>query len=827
MHLLKSLNYGTKVLLGVGIIDCWRQASQTKEAAKTAEKLAGDKQIRQAIAIVEKSLKNWSSHPGFWERLICCLLLGKQLKELKQQLAYWYQQITDAEQLVAQANTLLKQDTGDPLETLILVKVIALCEQCIGIVYDSKISQKIKLYKQEIKRRQHFQKLVKDAQAQVQQRFFKQAITTYHQAEKLYPTQAVNNAIHSCTAQVKHETAYENALKQAQQGFASGKLQGAIALLESALANFPRTDGIELLEQLKCTIKGKAKYRQALQAEQEGAFERATSLYAEAQDLINSTNCQIRLGLVAIKTQDWITAISHLEGVQGHQAAYLRGFVYAQQGNFQQAHCEWISLTQATVASQRELLENLAQRQQLLAIQNIEQLVNDQNWQEAKIASVAFIDKFGHDPLVKSNLDEHIQPRLEQTLWQSYDWSDIADKSKQEWIEKPNIKTLHNWAVATYYHAQSDATQLTDAIAAISTALVNIRQDPALQDLPWLANNSIDFDSISLHLQRQLETAIDTFKDQDFDTYGKLRDRYRLEMVAVRTMGKPPKQGLRVQSDVFLTPGCYELHQHKFENSHLPAKLWATLYTPWGLSVAACLEGDTQRAIQLKPLTKSAKSSTAAESFAQKFVAYHEGCYFLQHQKWRKSVSLLKQAQSEIRLSSEFQKELDKLCETQRQAISELEEHLEFAQFWYELLGNQLAKSYLAEYKAEQVRDKLVKEQISLSQALQEFLAIKQIDAQNPVVLDLIDKTEFGIEMTEIQQLMKRKRFEEAVACAKRSQHERIRFVMAELCIDILLRGAEANQINPQLTRQLGQWAYELCPNEPAFQQLYKLLNLY
>jgi nucleoid-associated protein YgaU len=90
-------------------------------------------------------------------------------------------------------------------------------------------------------------------------------------------------------------------------------------------------------------------------------------MYEEAKVLLlDPTDCQIRLGLVAIKTEEWAIAQSHLAGVRGEQAAYLRGFAYAKQGNLQQAHREWQPLTQTTVEYQRNALKSLAQRQRLL-----------------------------------------------------------------------------------------------------------------------------------------------------------------------------------------------------------------------------------------------------------------------------------------------------------------------------------------------------------------------------------------------------------------------------------------------------------------------------
>lgn len=834
MSLLDSLNDWSEVLLGVGVVDCWKRTSQSKAAAQKAEKLAHEKRLREAARIVEKSLDAWSSHPGFWERLIRRLLLGNLLKQLKQQLGQWHSQISEADKLAAKAKTLLKKDTGDPLESQALCQAIALYERCTGIIHDEKVLREINQCQRELQRRQQFQKLVTEADTQAEQRFFKLALPRLREAEKLYPTDAVKAAIATCVAQVKNEETYSTALKRAQQGYREGRLRGAIALLESALTNFPRSDGMELLEQLQRTVKGKEKFRAGLNAEKLGALRGAASMYEEAKALLSDpTDCQIRLGLVAIKTEDWATALSHLEGVHGEQPAYLRGFAQAKQGNLQQAHREWQSLTQTTVGYQRDALKSLAQRQRLLSIQNIEQLVKDESLEKAKAAITAFIQKFGSDSLVEGNLDEHIQPRLETAVWQGGDWGTITDSVERLWIEQPNLTCLHNWAVAVYYYAlvepveTRDFTFLENLIIALSTALANLRHDPALQNVPWLGNTPVDFDSVSLNLQRQLEEAIDAFKDKDINEYLKLRDHYRLEAAALRLVGDPPTGGMRVK-DVFVTPGCYQRYYtqwlYTWVDSLNPGQdILRSLYTSWGLAVAACLEGDIQRAIELKPSTKPVGE---AESFAHKFVVYYEGCYLLQQQKWRKAMTPLKQAKAEITATRAWYEEVDRLCGVQRQALSEFTDHLEFAQFWYELLGSKAAKSYLAEYKAEQIRDKLAKEQISFSQASPELEAIKRIDAQNPVVLDLIERVEFSKEMKEIQALLQRDRFDEAVRRAKYSKHERVRFIVAEICIDILLKGAETRKLPFEVISQLGRWAYELCPNEPAFQEVYRQLGL-
>lgn len=285
-------------------------------------------------------------------------------------------------------------------------------------------------------------------------------------------------------------------------------------------------------------------------------------------------------------------------------------------------------------------------------------MVKAESLEYAKEVSTAFIQKFAADSLVVRNLDEHIQPRLEAAVWQNSNWRTIVKTVKQVWIEQPNLTSLHNWVVATYYYAlvkpqeTRDFGSLENLIIALSTALANLHGDPSLQNVPWLGNTPVDYDSISSNLLRRMEEVIDNHKVKNIDEYLKLRDRYRLEMVSLRLIISSPTKGLKVQG-ISITPGCYQLHEKKLKDTKFPAHLWATLYTSWGLAVAACVEGDTQRAIQLIP---SIKLSGEAELFAQKFVAYHEGCYHLQQQKWQRAKVALKQAQAEIRASTDWEK---------------------------------------------------------------------------------------------------------------------------------------------------------------------------
>ncbi|MCC5601290.1 peptidase M, neutral zinc metallopeptidase site [Nostoc favosum] len=824
MSIVDSLNALTKTLLGVGIVDAWKQAPQTKEASEKAAQLAQKKHLREAVIIAEKALAVWSRKPGFWERLIYQLLLGKLLDNLTQQLKQWRYQVAEVDKLAANAKTFLKQDTGDPLETQALASAIAIYQRCTKILHDDRISRVIKQCQKELQRRQQFLSLVTQAQSQAENLFYKNAIAVYREAEKLYSTEFLRQAIAASIAQVQQEEIYNAAFQKVQQAESEGRLQGAIALLKNALTKFSRSDGLDLLQKLQKTLKGREQFRQGLAAEKAGDFKAAASLYKNAKLLLpNSTYCQIRLALVAIKTQAWATALNHLEAIPGEQAAYLRGFAYAQQEDLQVAYKEWLGLSTANIAKQREILKNLSQRQRLLRLQNIEQLVKAENWEKAKAESTQFLRKFGSHPLVEKNLKEHIQPRLEAELWKDKDWRIIAEKTEKAWISQPNITTLHNLAVANYYLAQTSPINLLNLIFYLSTALANITEDPSLQDVPWLENKPVEFTSVSLELKRRIATAIDTLKDTNIINYLNLRDRYRLEVVSLNLMGEPSKWGMKIK-DVFITPGCYQHYlpqwQGIFDNKiHANQKILNSLYTNWGLAMAACLEGDYQRAIQLKPSTTD-KSDIAA--FAQKFVAYHEGSYQLQQQKWREAIIPLEQAKPEIQASQDWQQEINRLCGLQRQAISEFQEHLEFAQFWYDLLESRDARSYLAEYKAEQIRKQIASEQISLATALRELQKIKQIDNQNPIVIDLIQRIEFNQEVELIDNLLKKSKFEEAVQRAKESQHQRIRNIVSDICIEILAKGFQNRDLGFEDIYQLGYWAYELCPDDPNVQEVYE-----
>lgn len=823
MQFLVSFNRLTKFFFGIGMIDAWRQAAITKEAHQKSTQLEKNKHLREAVSIAETALAFWSRNPKIWERLTCQLLLGNLLHQLIHNLQIWRQEVAKADKLVAQAKKILQQDHGDPWETQNLTNAITFYQRCNKILYDTQVLETIHNCQQEIKKRQQFQALVKQAQSQAESWYFKNAIAIYSQAEQLYSTQALTQAIATATAQIPQEEIYNASLQKARQGEIEGKLRGAIALLESAVTKFPRTDGRDLLNQLKSLVQGRELFRQGLAAEKAGNFSTAISLYDQASTLLpDQTNCRIRLGIVTIKMQAWKTALCYLENLPGEQAAYLRGFACAQQENLQLAYREWQGISSPNVIQQQEIIKILSQRQRLCALKNIETLVTDSKLEQAKIASKEFIQKFGSDLLVEENLSQHIEPRLEVAIWQDKNWQVITEKTEKIWLDQPHVNSLHNWAVANYYYAQQHSQHLRILTISWSTALANIHQDVLLQDVPWLGNKSVDFNVVFHQLKQQLETFIDTVKDKDIHQYLQLRDCWRLEYIALELMGQPAIKGIKI-NDVFVTPGCYHHYVSRAQPISIQTidpqhKILHCLYTNWGLAVAACLTGDSQRAMQLKPINQP---SADLEIFAQKLVAYYEGCYYLQQHKWQAAITPFQQAHSEIKINREWQTEIDQLCGLQRQNISEDQEHLAFAQFWYDILASDNSRIYLAEYKAEQVREEVASQKISKQQALQKLERIKLIDAENPVVLDLIQRIEDALSLEVIEEFLDENNLEGAVNYAKKNGKAKIKNVVADVCVDILIDGFKTRKLGFEDIYHLGRWAYELCPDDPSIQEIY------
>lgn len=515
--------------------------------------------------------------------------------------------------------------------------------------------------------------------------------------ERLFRFLVMEKTLDGLKHKMKHweglaEQEYDAALERSHWLATEGRFQEAITLLEPINAKFFQPQGKALLNQLYQIMSGRQSFNLGLLAEKSGKFAAAIENYQNAAILSPEwqNEAQIRLAIIAIKTHDWTKALSYLDFFKSEQAAYLRGFIYAKLGNWREAEQEWQIVSHPHLQSPKSELKRLKKE--------IQDCVAQDDLEKAKATSQQFLQQFGDDPLVRENLAQHIQPRLEIMAWNRQNGSSLAQIAEQNWLEHWNITTLHNWALATYHQASLDPSCLRDLIIAWSTALANLHQNPILQQVPWLKDASLDRKDVFTALKHRLEILVNEWKetvsDTDFET---IYDLYRLETKALELMGSPPQRGLRAKG-LFITPGFCQRYDHQLRIPPLSPELWGTLYTQWCYAILACLEGDIVKAMQIKPLDEPISE---VEQYAEKFVSYHEGCYYLQlpagsYSRWNLAIAPLKQAQTLIRNSPEWSAQIDQLAEKQYKAIFwNVSDRREFARFWYDLLSSPLAQSYL------------------------------------------------------------------------------------------------------------------------------------
>lgn len=800
----------------------WSNAAESKALASKAMNLAQEKRLHIAVQEAKKAIALWSVAPNLWERRFCKMAMGNLLSQLQEQMADWQKAIAYAEQLAARAQS-YETKSADPLVHTDLAIALNLFERASATTEEKEYHQAIQRCQQELSRRQNYEQLLNQAKQQKAEHFFHEALANYKKLRDLYTTPETDAAILHCTNHLQAEAEYEVVLKRAGQLARWGNFREAITLVRPAIEQLPRSDGKEFLAELHRVVLSKKYFQDGLFAEQINELEQAYKLYGHSLEVLPGfTPCQTRLGVVAIKTNRHHDASKVLEGVNGAQAAYLRGFAYAKQGELQKADYQWSSIASAT--SQRKILKTLAQWEHLLLLREIERQADGSNLEKARETSLQFLQKFGSDATVEENLEQHIQARLDSSLWQSHDWNSIAKDTQKTWLKEQDIVSLHNWAIAYYYRVKSQFDRssyrqtLQEFIPVWLTALSNFDNDPALHGLARINHGSVNLNETSYALKQELERLIDDFKEKDISCYLQLRDYYRLGVTASRLITRDSDQ-------LIVLPGCPVAKQLTLRKWAAPNdELGRSLYTDWGLAVAACLEGDTVRALQIKP---QKAGNTNAEAFGREFVTYHEGCHYLQNGEWRTAIPMFQEIQAKIRDNSEWSQHIDQLCDVQRQQIRNQVEHLEFAGRWHQILEHsKLAKSYLAEQKAELIRNQLLDNELTEPKAKEELQKLMKLDPENPVVTDIYEKVETVIEMKEIYRLIQAGNSEAVMRRARQSKSKTARANVAEMFIRILAEGAKQKSISPADMRQLGCWAYELCPDEPEFEDVFHSLGL-
>jgi hypothetical protein len=827
------INSLTRMVFQVAIIDFFKKVSATKKDIKTAKKMAGKKHLMRAAKIGNLTLSKWSSSPPFVEEKLRQLFLKDLLTDLRSRVNFWKRQIKSVQKMVASGQALEKSDPGDPMDATTLSKALSIYRQCQEIIDVAVVNQAIARCEHKITKYNQFRTLFGEGQKYAQQKQYKKAKLSFDRAKTLFDIPLIRDAIANCSGQIQGQNQYETKLQQAFDLATKGEFNSALNVVNSALKKFPRQDGQKLVAELNRVIQGKNCYRRGLSAEQSQNFPEAESCYKRSIQLLPEfTESKIRLAILSIKTQNWQQAIAHLQGHSGEQISYLRGFAHLGLGELKQAEREWRSLSHPQIDSQLKVVRQLMRLVCLKSLRQIEQFVDDNNLDRARATSAQFLQTYGSDPLVEGNLNNHIQPRLEATIWESQDWHQIARATEQSWLQNGDAKSLHNWAIATYYQAQIAPETRPDWIVAATTALANLKRDPALKNIPWLPQSSIDFHEVFDHFFGNLETAIDSLKDENLAEYMKLRDRFRLDAIALKFIKKSPHRAAKI-NDMILLPGCYHRHNHHFPNVRVSqasnststeANILPALYTSWGLAVAAAFDGDVERAIYLKPSRNyQFNSYQKNEYFAQKFVAYSEGCHHLQKQQWRKSVDPLNAIKTELRSHPEWHRELDRLCQSQLQALANSEEQLTFGDFWYQLLGTEASRSYWVESRIQKIVEDLEGDRISYHQGLSRLRELQTVDSNNPRLVQVIAAIEYQIEAEELEKLLKNNQFERLFEKAKQSQNREIKTKTAQVFAEIFVAGFKEHKLGFEDIYNFARWTYELVPDDPNAREMYEI----
>jgi hypothetical protein len=455
---------------------------------------------------------------------------------------------------------------------------------------------------------------------------------------------------------------YHQALEFAQRIAATSNFDRAEAVLRRALNIYAHRQGALLLKEVQRLRQGQEWFRLGLAAELTGELESARHHYLNVQNEFPNlqVSCRRRLAALAIAERNWAEAIEQSNNLPDRLSLRYNGLARYQQ----------------------------RQQQRLQMLRHIQQELQAQKLEEAWQSSVTYLEELGSDDLVQQVLNEYILPQLTAV---PADWAGRFQLAQGRWLKAGGKGTLHDWAVAAYYRFLSQPERLEwlqELIPIWVTAIINTKID--LPNSPQLPGAEM----IASQIRDLLPPLIDRVPDET--TRADLRLQWQREMTALEYLGNPPIKGLRIHG-AFLSPGFYELFQSQIKTVSLPEKLWAMFYTPWWQAVLACLQGNPIQAMLVKP---SSPPDSLASAFAQQFVAYHEGCYYLVCKpggfpRWREAFSMLEIAQEQILKSAEWRSTVDQLCDDHHPLIWNLAEKKDFAECWYALLHTNTALAFV------------------------------------------------------------------------------------------------------------------------------------
>lgn len=604
--------------------------------------------------------------------------------------------VTRAELLIQQAKLTIDRVTSNPFDDIdLLSQAISLYQQSYLLVNKQSCISAIEGLQIEIDRRHQFQSLMQAATKKYYHKQFSEALTTLFSAQALYSPPQLFKTIIECQERANDEDLYLQSLSEAKALSYAGKFRDALATIDRAVAKFTRQDGEELQAKLNRVIAAKEQLNLGKIEQEIGNIAAAKYHYSAAVQLMPEWNeAKFKLAIIETRSGEISQGIERLAMLDRLQISYLKGLDYARRQKYTKARTVWSesdldSVREYWRSSSNEMLSKFK-----LVQPQIEELVWQDRLEQARTMSLDFINEVGSNLVIENNLENCILPGIEAKIWRSEDWQNIEILTRENWLNKSDLKSLHNWTIAVYYATQID-NNIENLLISFPTAIANIDLDPILKNLPWLSTQSISIEDISSKLWKMLEQQIESVKDLDLTRYLHLRDRYRQEFWAIELAKLDSTARISV-GEIVIPPGCYQRYYSQIPLGETP-QIWKTLYTNWGTAIAACLAGDPQRAETIR-ISLTIDDKLAA--FANDFILYEQGCYYLQQENWHAAIYPLNDAKTTISNNDSWQQRIDELCINHRQKILDFNEHLDFAQFWHDLLSSAPAEAYSIEYKA-------------------------------------------------------------------------------------------------------------------------------
>jgi hypothetical protein len=855
MGLINSL---TQLCCGVGVIDIRDRAKQTKDFLIKSEERAKTRRLKEAIQLAKSGTRLWGQNPNFWEKLFRKWFLSDLLIKLEESSKKWSGQMQNAQRLIQQGNNLLALVSDDPKEYDNLEKGLQCLQRAKNLLFDPKVNEQVKSYSSELQQRKHWLELFEDAQANALAKYFLRALPIYEEAQKFYNTDELNELIAVCKSSAIAEKQYCRELKNAKSFCQQADFSKAFKAARMAIASFPREDGQKFLRSLERILESKTIFQKGLQYEQSRELDLALDCYTRAYKLMpDLLECRFRQVIVVCKQENWEQALTFLDGLNGDRAKYLRGFIFAKQQNYDDNAREWQGLRVSGLDSQRSKLQIIKQKDYLLDLQAIEKFVDQGDLEKAANISYKALERHPQAEIISKNLENHILPRLDSEAWKQTDinWNILRGKTGSTWLERPNLQSLHNWAVAAYYCAMNTEYPTLDLImefnASWGTAIANLPDDPSLDNLPWLGNTKPDRIQLKKKLEELWDRVLDRVKDNDLDTYMKVRDWQRLDRYTLNILTSSTKPIIKLGSTWILPSTIDFLQQFEKLNDNLTKSILdiqhqstflrsiiariaktqksildiqhqytilptssqlSLFYSPLGIAIAACLDGDVERGLQLKNYNLGYLNHKEHLNNAHAMLSYFESCHLLKKNQWQNALQLAKQFKQSIQKNSEWLSEIDRLCES---IVRELDEkdQITFAKLWLETTSSKASRNYYTECKTEEIRMQIGKERITPQQGLSKLRELTDIDTSNPVYRDLISRIEVVLVNQEVQQFLKRGEIESAVNRAMRSGSREVKQTLAEVLFSILQEADRTGRISYGERMQVVGWITNLVPD--------------